>query len=217
MRKKAEPKKKEESEDRKIPAPVTPPRDITPHYDERYSSAPTPSRSPSYRRRSGRLQELRINASPSRSDDDKLLEWFSKKLNIREEDKKPSAKSYGKCLVCWNVMYEGDVMALGCGHILCKRCGKKIYYDGDKKCPECRLPGVFAMLMRPEPPTDTTKVLKKKYLDACSRNVLLSKKLTRLEKEKDYWENEARQLWDEFVTDEIKQYPWFKKRAHNYS
>ena len=86
-----------------------------------------------------------------------------------------------------------------------------------KKCPECRLPGVFAMLMRPEPSIDTTKVLKKKYLDACSRNVLLSKKLTRLEKEKDYWENEARQLWDEFVTDEIKQYPWFKKRAHNYS
>ncbi len=217
MRKKAKPKKKEESEDSKIPAPVTPPRDNTPHYDEQYSIAPTPSRSPTYRRMSGRLQEQRINASPSRSDDDKLSACFNKKCNIWEDNKKPSGKSYGDCSICQYPMYKNDIFALACGHIFHKKCAPKIKEQYGEKCPKCRRTGAFTTLLRQEPPKDKMRDLKIENNRYLQQIVLLKRRLREKEKEKDYWENEARQLWDEFVTDEIKQYPWFKKRAHNYS
>ena len=65
------------------PAPVTPPRDNTPHFDEQYREAPTPSSSPSYLRRSRRFREQRQNASPSETQRDQLLASFSK-MSIKQ-------------------------------------------------------------------------------------------------------------------------------------
>ena len=89
---------------------------------------------------------------------------------------------------------------------------------GDDKCPECRTEQAISGLMRPEPPKDKMRDLKIENNRYLQEIVMLKRRLREKEKEKDYWENEARGLWEEFVTDEIiKQYPWFKRRAHNYS
>lgn len=204
------PMKKADSEKEEKPEGVvptksvsTPPQDNTPHFDEQYSVALTPSRSPSYLRRSRRVEQ-RQNALPSETQTDKLSSWFSKKCNIWDNDEKPSAKSYGDCLICLETMYKGDIMVLGCGHKLHTKCAEKLYRRGDNKCPECRLPGVFTMLTRPEPPKDNLKSLQIENNRQLQEIVILKKQLKKAKEEKKLWERDARLLWNEFVTDEMK-------------
>ena len=100
LKKKAEPKKEEEAEGVVPTTSVsTPPRDTTPHYDERYSAAPTPSRTPSYLRRSGRIDASAENASPSETQRDQLLASFGK-MSIKQNQNNEGSnlwKSYGTC------------------------------------------------------------------------------------------------------------------------
>lgn len=200
-------RKKHEAEqeemNRKKAAVSTPPRDTTPHYDESFSNAPTPSRSNRFSlRRSPRLVEEASNAQPSKTEEEKLNAFFKKACNIWE-DKKPSSKSYGDCLICLSQMYEGDIMVLGCGHKLHTQCAEKLYRRGDNKCPECRLPGVFTMLTRPEPPKDTLRDLEIENSRYLQEVVSLKRQLKRTIKDKEMWERDARSLWSEFVTEEM--------------
>jgi hypothetical protein len=187
----------QEEMNRKKAAVSTPPRVTTPHYDESFSNAPTPSRNLYRLRRSPRLVEEASNAQPSKTDDEKLNAFFKKACNIWE-DKKPSAESYGDCSICAEPMYKGDIMVLGCSHKLHIRCAEQLYRR-DNKCPECRCPDAFTILTRAEPPKDILRDLEIKYQRAISRNVALNQKLKRLEK----YEKDARFLWGEFVTPEI--------------
>jgi hypothetical protein len=189
----------QEETNRKKAAASTPPRDTTPHYDEMYSNAPTPSRNLYRLRRSPRIEEEVSNAPPTQTEEEQLNALFNKKCSVRGEDRKPSAQSYGDCLICRETMYKGDIFALACGHIFHKECAPKIRKNYGDKCPKCMGKNVFKMLTRAEPPIDKMKDLEIKYQRAISRNVALNQKLKRLEK----YEKDARFLWGEFVTPEI--------------
>ena len=203
--------KTEEEEDRKKPAPVTPPRDNTPHFDEQYSVAPTPSRSPSYLRRSRRFQEQTINASPSVTQRDQLLASFSKmsiKQNQNNEDNN-LWKSYGTCSLCLEEMFQGTISTLLCGHNFHTDCIPDLIERGDDKCPECRNQQAISGLLRPEPPKDKMRDLKAQNYQHLREIVMLKKEVDKLKtsvckwfKEKEMWEQEARSLWKEFVTEE---------------
>lgn len=192
--------------DRKKAAVSTPPRDTTPHYDEMYSNASTPSRN-SYRlRRSPRIEEEVSNAPPTQTEEEQLNALFNKKCSVRGEDRKPSSKSHGDCLICREAMYKGDIFALGCGHIFHKECAPKIRKNYGDKCPKCMGKNVFQMLFRPEPPKDELQGLKSDNARHQQKIYMLNKQLEKAKKQLEkakVWERDARFLWREFVTPEI--------------
>ena len=102
-------------------------------------------------------------------------------------------------------MYKGEISTLACSHNLHSWCAEKLLRSGADKCPECRRPGAFTTLLRPEPPKDKLKDLKiqnNRYLQEIVMLKRQLKKLEKVEEDKEIWEREARSLWNEFVTDE---------------
>ena len=82
----------QEETNRKKAAASTPPRDTTPHYDEMYSNAPTPSRNLYRLRRSPRIVAEALNASPTQTEEEKLNAFFRKSCNIWDDDRKPALR-----------------------------------------------------------------------------------------------------------------------------
>lgn len=184
------------------------PRDTTPHYDEDYSNAPTPSRSNRFSlRRSPRIVAEASNAPPSQTRVEKVLASLSK-MSIKQSQNNDNDiwKSYGTCSLCLEPMFRGSISTLLCGHNLHTNCIPDLIERGDDKCPECREEEAVTGLIRAEPPKDELQVLKSDNAQHQQKIYMLKKQLEKAEKQLEkakVWERDARFLWREFVTPEI--------------
>uniref|UniRef100_A0A0N4Z9A3 RING-type domain-containing protein n=1 Tax=Parastrongyloides trichosuri TaxID=131310 RepID=A0A0N4Z9A3_PARTI len=64
------------------------------------------------------------------------------------------------CFVCLQKMSPDNIIAISCGHMLCKDCFNTMYNvrRQEKKCGKCRRPFIFCIKLYFEPSTDDSNI-----------------------------------------------------------